>query len=71
MAFLGKGDVVQLNAKHRWCGCLGIIEYIDADRALVCVPVPHQDKAYIFAKNDEIELIGHEEVTERGNEDDE
>ena len=58
------GDVVQFNEKHKWCGCLGIIEEIkkiqDDIRFMVGVPVPQQGTAYIFVLESEfaIELIG-------------
>lgn len=65
-----KGDVVQFNENHDWCGCLGIITEIKecvSERApggdiryMVGVPVPKQGTAYIFVMASEfaIERIG-------------
>lgn len=58
------GDVVQFNERHKWCGCLGIIEEVkkcDGDyRYMVGVPIPQQGTAYIFTMDSkrEIEFIG-------------
>ena len=61
------GSVVQFNKRHKWCGCLGIIEEIkdyaeepEMIRYLVGVPVPMQGTAYIFvmASENAIEYIG-------------
>lgn len=56
--------VVQFNEKHKWCGCLGIVESAticgDDIRYLVGVPVPDKGIAYIFSMDSakEIEPIG-------------
>lgn len=58
------GDVVQFNERHKWCGCLGIIEEVkkcgDDVRYMIGVPVPQQGTAYIFTMDSkrEIEFIG-------------
>lgn len=54
-----KYDVVQFLEKHKWCGCLGIVDSITPSQMMVGVPVPMQGIAYIFAKMDEVEVIGH------------
>lgn len=67
-----KGDVVQFNENHKWCGCLGIINEIkeihnnelneDGNndiRFMVGVPIPQQGTAFIYVLKSEfaIELI--------------
>lgn len=59
------GDVVQFIEGHKWCGCLGIIEDIDAFddgdvRYLINVPNPERAAYYIFSMQSacEFELIG-------------
>lgn len=69
-----KGDVVQFNEKHKWCGCLGFITEIKTihkkdengvdeldKRYMVGVPSPEGGIAYIFVMESEeaIELVGH------------
>ena len=54
MRELQKNDVVQFNEKHKWCGCLGIVDSIKEfpdmrKRITVGVPVPEKGTAYIFA----------------------
>ena len=56
-------DVVQFNEKHKWCGCLGIINEARPDGIyMVRVPIPSNEgtagMANIFAKESEIEYIG-------------
>lgn len=59
-----KGDIVQFNENHKWCGCLGIINDIkicgDDIRYMVGVPIPMQGTAFTFVMKSEnaIELIG-------------
>ena len=68
-----KGDVVQFNENHKWCGCLGIIteikeihnpdltsDDVNDIRYMVGVPIPQQGIAYIFVLASEfaIERIG-------------
>ncbi len=60
-----KGDIVQFNEKHKWCGCLGFIDEVESRgsngiRYMVGVPIPQQGTAYIFVKDSEksIEKIG-------------
>lgn len=59
-----KGDIVQFNENHKWCGCLGIIKEIkrcgNSIRFMVGVPIPQQGTAYIFVSSEEvaIEKIG-------------
>ena len=69
-------DVVQFNEKHKWAGCLGIIDEVKdcgSDfRYMVGVPVPQQGTAYIFVmeSDDSIEKIGVAHLIEGGSEDD-
>ena len=53
-----KNEVVQFNEKHKWCGCLGIVEEVKKNRIMVGVPVPEKGTAYIFARPEELEHIG-------------
>ena len=53
-----KNDVVQFNSKHKWCGCLGIIENVNESDYLVGVPAPDHETFYIFVDPGEIEYIG-------------
>lgn len=53
-----KNEVVQFNEKHKWCGCLGIVEEVKESRIMVGVPVPEKGTAYIFARLEELERIG-------------
>lgn len=61
---LNKGNVVQFNENHKWCGSLGIIYEVkqckDYIRYMVGVPVPMKGTAFIFATDKEnvIEYIG-------------
>ena len=61
------GDVIQFNQKHKWHGCLGIIEEVkdyaeepEIIRYLIGVPIPSKGIAYLFVFNYEsaIEYIG-------------
>ena len=53
-----KGDVVQFNEKHKWCGCIGIITEVKQSRIMVGVPVPEQGTAWVFCKPEEVKYIG-------------
>ncbi len=70
---MNKGDVIQFNENHKWCGCLGFIneikeihnndltsEGINDIRFMIGVPIPQQGTAYIFVLQSEftIERIG-------------
>lgn len=70
---MNKGDVIQFNENHKWCGCLGIINEIkevhntnlNGDgkndiRYMIGVPIPQQGTAYIYVMASEfaIEYIG-------------
>ena len=61
---MNKGDVVQFNENHKWCGTLGIIQEVkqcyEGIRYMVGVPMPQQGTAFIFVmdSDDEIEFIG-------------
>lgn len=62
---MNKGDVVQFNENHKWCGCLGIITEVkdckkNGIRYQVCVEIPQQGRAYIFVMDSEnaIEYVG-------------
>lgn len=69
---MNKGEVVQFNENHKWCGCLGIIDEIKeigSDiRYMVGVPIPQGGTAYIFVLESEnaIELIGKAILTPKG-----
>jgi len=73
-----KGDVIQFNENHKWCGCLGIItetkviHKTDEDgvnesdiRYMVGVPIPQQGTAFIFTmeSDNEIEYVGKAVLT--------
>lgn len=70
-----KGDVVQFNENHKWCGSLGIItnkkEIHNRDlssddiKYMVGVPIPQQGTAFIFVMESEnaIEYIGKAVMT--------
>ena len=64
-----KGDVVQFNENHKWCGSLGIIREIkqcnDDIRYMVGVPAPMEGTAFIFVMESEnaIEYIGEAILT--------
>lgn len=56
-------DVIQFTEKHKWKGCLGIVDgvkpTVDGNtRYLICVPVPVDTTTYIYASEDEFEKIG-------------
>lgn len=57
------GDVIQFNQRHKWCGCLGIIEEVTHvgkdEKYLVAVPGP-EGTAYIrfYGSDMVVELIG-------------
>lgn len=62
------GSIVQFNDKHKWQGCLGVVEEVKdyaenptRIRYMVGVPCPQQGVAYIFVWNYEnaIEYIGN------------
>lgn len=59
-----KGEVVQFNENHKWCGSFGIIHEVtqrDNDvRYLIGVPIPEQGTAFIFSmeSDNEFEFIG-------------
>lgn len=60
-----KGDVVQFNENHKWCGSLGIITEVkdcgeNGIRYMVGLPIPQQGTAFIFVMDNEnaIEYVG-------------
>lgn len=63
-----EGNVVQFNERHKWCGCLGIIEeskpiydekgHLTDVRFMVGVPMPMQGTAYIFVMESEMAIEG-------------
>lgn len=56
-----KGDVIQFNEQHKWCGALGIVDEVKPSYVLVAIPHIHEDRvgtAYIRCNADEIELVG-------------
>lgn len=63
MREIQKNDVVQFNEKHKWCGCLGIVDSVKElpdmrKRIMIGIPIPEKGTAYIFAEPEDIELIG-------------
>lgn len=67
---MNKGDVVQFNENHKWCGSLGIIDGIkdcgaNGIRYMVGVPAPMQGTAFIYVMDNEnaIEYIGRAVLT--------
>ena len=54
--------VVQFTEKHKWCGCLGIIEEDHGEghqrRFMIGIPIPQQGTAYIFDDGTGFEVIG-------------
>ena len=76
-----KGDVVQFNENHKWCGSLGIItnkkeihnQDLSSDdiKYMVGVPIPQQGTAFIFVMESEnaIEYIGKAILTLKDEED--
>ena len=70
---MNKGDVVQFNEKHKWCGSLGIITKVkdcgkNGIRYQVGVPMPQQGTAFIFVMDNEntIEYVGKAILTLKG-----
>lgn len=62
---MNKGDVVQFNEKHKWCGSLGIITEVkdcgkNGIRYQVGVPIPQEGTAFIYEMDNEntIEYVG-------------
>lgn len=53
-----KGQVIQFNENHKWCGCFGFISEVKGERIMVGVPIPQQGTAYIFCKKEDYDLIG-------------
>lgn len=63
MREIQKNDVVQFTENHKWCGCLGIVDSIEEFsemrvKIMVGIPVPEEGTAYIFAKPEDLEVIG-------------
>ena len=59
---IAKNDVVQFTEKHKWRGCLGIVEEVKKMNHLkkytIGVPIPLQGTAYIFDDGTNIERVG-------------
>lgn len=58
---LNKGDVVQFNERHKWCGALGIVDEIKPSCILVAIPHIHEDRvgtAYIRCNANDVEYVG-------------
>lgn len=62
---MNKGDVIQFNENHKWCGSLGIINDVkdcgdNGIRYMVGVPAPMQGTAFIYVMDSEnaIEYVG-------------
>lgn len=73
---MNKGDVVQFNENHKWCGCLAIISGVkdcgnNGIRYQVYVDVPMQGQAYIFVMDSEnaIEYIGKAKLVLKSDDD--
>lgn len=63
MREIKRNDVVQFNEKHKWCGCLGIVDSIKElpdmrKRITVGVPISEKGTAYIFTEPEDLEIIG-------------
>ena len=64
MSALHKGDVIQFNNNHKWCGCFGFVddvkESVDDVLYLIGVPVPGKGMQYIasMVTNDEFNYVG-------------
>ena len=73
---MNKGDVIQFNENHKWCGTLGIIREVkvlkDDIRYMVGVAIPKQGTAFIFVmdSDDEIEFIGKANLVLKEDEED-
>ena len=56
-----RGDIVQFNEKHKWCGCIGFVSEVrhaTSGVLMIGVSIPQRGVAYIFAEPDEVEYIG-------------
>lgn len=53
-----KGQVIQFNENHKWCGCFGFVNEVKGKRIMVGVPIPQQGTAYIFCEEKDYDLIG-------------
>ena len=55
--------VVQFNDKHKWAGCLGIIEEDKGQghprRFMIGVPIPEKGTAYIYDDGSNVVYIGN------------
>lgn len=51
-------DVVQFVETHKWMGCFGFVEEIKSGRIMVGVPIPEKGIAYIYCKENDIEVVG-------------
>lgn len=83
---MNKGDIVQFNEKHKWCGCLGFIREVKTihrqdengvveldTKYLIGVPTPQGGTAYIYSMQSEedIELVGHAVLMPKEDDEDE
>ena len=66
-----ENDLVQFNEKHKWCGCIGIVDKVKETKLLIGIPIPEQGTAYIFATPDEVEYCGISHFRLSSGEDDE
>lgn len=57
--------VIQFNESHKWYGCLGVVTEArsDIDRYMIAVSIPEKGIAYIFAKLENLEIIGEAVLT--------
>lgn len=74
MREIKRNDVVQFNERHKWCGCLGIVDSIKEfsdmrKRITVGVPIPEKGTAYIFAEPEDLEIIGKAVLVQSSEED--
>ncbi len=63
-----RGDIIQFNENHKWCGCFGFVDKIkkcgDDYRYTIGIPIPQEGTAFIFVMKSEqaIELVGRAEL---------
>lgn len=65
-----KGEVVQFNENHKWCGSLGIIDEVRPNgngdfKYMIGVPIPEKGTAFMqsLESANEIEFVGRAILT--------
>lgn len=53
-----KGDVIQINENHKWCGCLCIVSEVKDWGCLAGIDIPEQGIAYVRLSSDQYDFIG-------------